>query len=80
VAEKAPAAVVVTQAGTVVCAAPLNFIVMVEVAAKPAPVTVTVVLTGPEVGDRVIDEVTVNVADAVSPGTVPMSLPETVTR
>jgi hypothetical protein len=63
----------------VVCAAPLNFIVMVEVAAKPAPVTVTVVPTGPEVGLRVIEGVTLNVADAVSAGTVPTLLPETVT-
>jgi len=80
VAEKAPAAVVVIVAGTVVCVVPLNFIVIVEVGAKPVPVTVTVVLTGPEVGDRVIDGVTVKVAAAVSAGTVPMSLPETVTR
>jgi hypothetical protein len=67
VAEKAPAAVVVIVAGTVVCVVPLNFIVIVEVGAKPAPVTVTVVPTGPKVGLSVIDEVTVNVADAVSP-------------
>ena len=66
-AEKAPAAVVVIVAGTVVCVVPLNFIVIVEVGAKPAPVTVTVVPTGPKVGLSVIDEVTVNVADAVSP-------------
>ena len=65
VAVKAPKADVVTVAGTVVCAAPLNVIVMVEEGAKPAPVTVTVVPTRPEVGDRAIDGVTVNVADAV---------------
>jgi hypothetical protein len=80
VAEKAPKADVVTVVGEVVCATPLNFIVMVEVAAKPAPVTVTVVPTGPWVGDRVIDEMTVKVAEAVSPGMVPVSLPEAVTR
>ena len=62
VAEKAPVADVVTVTGTVVCVAPLNFIVMVEVEAKPAPVTVTVVPTGPEVGFRVIDWMTVRVA------------------
>ncbi len=65
-----PAADVVTSTGTVACTAPLNFIVMVEEGAKPAPVTVTVVPTGPCIGLRVIDEVgsvamTVNVADAV---------------
>jgi hypothetical protein len=79
VAEKAPVADVVTVTGTVVCVAPLNFIVMVEVEAKPAPVTVTVVPTGPEVGFRVIDGVTVKVAVALSAGTVPTLLPETVT-
>jgi hypothetical protein len=62
VAVKAPKADVVTVAGTVVCAAPLNVIVMVEEGAKPAPVTVTVVPTGPRIGFRVIDEVTVKVA------------------
>ena len=47
VAEKVPAADVVTVAGTVVTVAPLNFIVMVEEEAKLAPVTVTVTPTGP---------------------------------
>ncbi len=51
-----------TVAGMVVTFTPLNFSVMAEVGAKPSPVTVTVVPTGPEVGDKVIDEVTVNVA------------------
>ena len=46
-AEKAPAAVVVIVAGTVVCVVPLNFIVILELAAKLAPVTVTVVPAGP---------------------------------
>jgi hypothetical protein len=79
VAVKPPAADEVTVAGTVVTVAPLNVIVMVEVAAKLAPVTVTVVPIGPWVGDRVIVGVTLNVADAVSAETVPTSLPETVT-
>jgi sRNA-binding carbon storage regulator CsrA len=65
VAVKAPKADVVTAIGLVVCAAPLNDIVTLEVEAKPAPVTVTVAPTRPEVGDRVIDGVTTNVADAV---------------
>ncbi len=65
VAVKAPKAFVVTVAGMVVTFTPLNVIVMTEVGARPAPVTVTVVPTGPCVGLRVIDEVTVNVADAV---------------
>jgi hypothetical protein len=70
VALKAPEASVVTVAGVVVCAAPLNFIVMVEREAKPTPATVTVVPTGPCIGLRVIDEVgsvvvTVNMAVAV---------------
>jgi hypothetical protein len=61
VAVKAPKADVVTVAGMVVTVAPLNFIVIVEEEARPAPVTVTVVPTGPEVGLRVIDEVMVKV-------------------
>jgi len=65
VAVKAPVADEVTVAGTVATVAPLNVIVMVEAGARPSPVTVTVVPTGPEVGDRVIDDVTVNVADAL---------------
>ena len=60
-----PMADVVTVDGLVVCATPLNVIVMVEDAAKPAPVTVTVVPAGPWVGLRAIDEVTMNVAEAV---------------
>jgi hypothetical protein len=80
VAEKVPAADVVMVAGTVVTAVPSNFIVIVEEEAKLAPVTVTVVPTGPCMGDRLIVEVvTVNVAVAVSAGTVPMSLPDTTT-
>ncbi|MGD0396275.1 MAG: hypothetical protein ABSB26_05115 [Nitrososphaerales archaeon] len=79
-AEKVPAADVVMVAGTVVTAVPSNFIVIVEEEAKLAPVTVTVVPTGPCMGDRLIVEVvTVNVAVAVSAGTVPMSLPDTTT-
>jgi hypothetical protein len=47
---------------------------------KPVPVTVTEVPIGPEAGDREIaGAVTVNVADAVSRGTVPMSLPDRTT-
>ncbi len=70
VAVKPPEASVVTVAGTVVIFAPLNFSVMAEVGAKPAPVTVTVVPTGPCIGLRVIDEVglatvTMNVPVAV---------------
>ena len=46
----------------------------------PVPVTVTEVLTGPWVGDRVIvGVVTVKVVEAVSAGTVPTSLPDRVT-
>ena len=80
VAEKVPAADVVTAAGTVVTVAPLNFIVMVEEEAKLAPVTVTVTPTGPWMGVKVIvGVVTVKVAEAVSRGTLPTSFPETVT-
>ncbi len=75
-----PAADVLTVAGTVVTVAPLNLIVMVEEGAKLVPVTVTVVPTGPCMGDRLIVEVvTVNVAVAVSAGTVPTLLPDTTT-
>jgi len=62
VAVKEPAADVVTVAGTVVCVALSNAIVTVEEGAKPAPLTSTVVPTGPLIGDRVIDEVMVTVA------------------
>jgi hypothetical protein len=79
VAVKVPAALVVTVAGLVVTVAKLNFIVMVEEGAKLEPVTVTVTPTGPWVGLRVNGRESVNTADAVSRGTVPMSLPETVT-
>jgi len=60
---------------------PLSVIIPIVVATEnPEPVTVTEVPTGPWVGDRVIEGVvTVKVAEAVSAGTVPMSLPETVT-
>ncbi len=75
-----PAADVVTVAGTVATVAPLNFIVMVEEGAKLVPVTVTLVPTGPWMGDRLIVEVvTVKVAVAVSAGTVPTLLPDTTT-
>jgi hypothetical protein len=48
---------------------------------NPEPVTVTEVPTTPEVGDKVIaGVVTVKVAEAVSAGTVPTSLPDTVTE
>ncbi len=79
VAVKAPKADEVTVAGTVVTVAPLKAIVMMEEGAKLEPVTVTVVPTGPWVGDRVIVGVILNVVDAVSAGTVPTSLPETMT-
>ncbi len=47
---------------------------------NPAPVTVTKVPTGPWVGDTVIvGAVTVNVAVAVSAGTLPTSLPDRTT-
>jgi len=47
---------------------------------NPEPVTVTEAPTGPCVGDRVIlGVVTVKVAEAVSVGIVPTSLPDTVT-
>ena len=69
----------VTVAGTVVTFTPLNFIVMVAEGLKLVPVTVTVTPTGPWVGLRVIDGMTVNVATAVSAGTVPTSLPDRTT-
>jgi hypothetical protein len=65
VAVKPPEADVVTVTGEVVIVVPAKVIVTVEEGAKPAPVTVTVAPTGPDVGDRVIDEVTVKVAVAV---------------
>ena len=68
---KVPAADVVTVAGTVVTFTPLNFIVMVEEAAKPAPVTVTAVPTGPCIGlsvrMRVIPVLSVQLAELKVP-------------
>jgi len=50
-------------------------------AENPEPVTVTEMPMGPWVGDRVIAALmTVNVADAVSAGTVPTSLPDKTTE
>jgi len=47
---------------------------------NPVPLTVTVVPIGPWVGDRVIAGViTLNVAVALSAGTVPTLLPDTTT-
>ncbi len=53
-----------TVVGEVVSVVPSNFIVIVDEAANPVPDTVTVVPVGPPVGDRVIDEVTENEAEA----------------
>ncbi len=60
---------------------PLNVIVPIVVRTEnPEPVTVTVVPCGPLTGDRVIvGVVTVKVADALSAGAVPTSLPERTT-
>ena len=60
--------------------APLNVIVPIVVRTEnPEPVTVTETPSGPWFGANVIvGEVTVNVADAVSAGTVETSLSETV--
>ena len=60
---------------------PLNVIVPIAVDTEnPEPVTVTVVPAGPWVGDRVIvGVVTVKVAEAVSAGTIPTSLPDKTT-
>jgi hypothetical protein len=60
---------------------PLNVIVpIVLVGVNPVPWTVTVTPWGPWLGVRVIDgTVTVKAEEAVSPVTVPTSLPETTT-
>jgi hypothetical protein len=60
---------------------PLTVTILIVVATEnPEPVTVTEVPTGPWVGDRVIvGVVTVKVAEAVSVGTVPTSLPDRMT-
>ena len=80
---KAPVAEIVLEVQVCVAGvAPLNVIVPIVVGEteNPEPVTVTVTPVGPWIGDRVIvGAVTVNVADAVSEGIVPMSLPEIVT-
>jgi hypothetical protein len=59
VAVKAPAPFVVTTVGVVACVAPLNVKVITEVLAKPVPVTITLVPTGPEAGFKVMDAVTI---------------------
>jgi hypothetical protein len=58
----------------------LNVIVLMVVETEnPEPVTVTEVPIGPWITVRVImGVVTVKVAEAVSAGTVPISLPETI--
>jgi len=60
---------------------PLKVIVPIVVDTEnPEPVTVTEVSCGPLVGDRmIVGVVTVKVAEAVSAGTVPTSLPDTTT-
>jgi len=64
VALKEPIVEEATVVGEVVWVVPSNFIVIVDEAANPVPDTVTVVPVGPPVGDRVIDEVTENEAEA----------------
>jgi len=70
VAENVPEEVAVTVAGVVISCIPSNFIVMVLLALKPEPETVTVVPAGPEVGDSVIvipdEDDMLNVAVAVT--------------
>ena len=53
-----------TVVGEVVWVVPSYLIVIVDEAANPVPDTVTVVAVGPPVGDRVIEEVTENGAEA----------------
>ena len=64
---KAPEELVVTVPGLVVLVDPSNFIVILDVAAKLEPVTVTVTPAGPDVGFNVIEAatLTVKVAEAV---------------
>ncbi len=64
VALKEPIVEEATVVGEVVCVTPSYLIVMVDEAAKPVPDTVTVVAVGPDVGLRVIEAVTENVAVA----------------
>jgi len=65
VALNEPTVDVVTVVGEVVCVTPSYLMVMVEDAAKPVPDTVTVPPTIPVVGFRLIEALTVYVADAV---------------
>jgi hypothetical protein len=64
VALNEPTEFVVTVVGAVVCATPSNLMVIVEEAAKPVPVTVTVVPTLPLVGLRVMKATMLKVAVA----------------
>jgi hypothetical protein len=63
--ENDPEVSVVTVAGLVVSGTPSYVNVTVWEAIRPEPDIVTVVPTGPNVGDNVSDDVTVNVADAM---------------
>ena len=65
VALNEPTVDVVTVVGDVVCVSPSNLMVMVEEAAKPVPDTVTVPPTIPLVGFRLIEALTVYVAEAM---------------
>ena len=71
VIEKLPVELVVTAEGVVTSVVPSNFIVIALFRLKFDPVTVTVVLRWPAVGDSVIvaGTITLNIADAVLPAT-----------
>ena len=56
----------VTVLGLVFTLLPSNFMVTVELAENPAPVTVTDVPTGPELGSRAIEGITLNVFETMA--------------
>ena len=68
-AVKEPVADVVTVVGEVITVVPSNLMVIVEEAANPLPVTLTLEPTMLLVGLALIDALTVKVAEAVSEAT-----------
>ena len=70
-AEKPPLVLVVTVAGIVVTGLPAKVMITLEIGSKLMPVTITKVLTSPDVGSRlmagVVEDVTVNASESEFP-------------
>ena len=66
-AEKSPLVSVVTVAGIVVTGLPAKVMITLESGSNPVPVTITKVLTSPDVGLSEMSGVTVNVSESEFP-------------